>query len=301
MTPYDTDDADTSAADESDVTTPSATSDNAYGPEALATTRDLAERAQRDVERAQERLRSAQAIQRFCAALHNDLEVDHASEALRRIQGASKPLELLRDRSPESAAAIEAIGKNLVPTVEERFAGFVRSFPTAARDAGLELDASSRHPSYTLCDGFLSVQFDKRRLETRITPRDGRRTTLGVDLPVVVGHLKSEVSRLYGRPFDKANVLSAIERAYEAVVNSSEKSPGESVRLKDLVAEMSNDKSFRADEFNIDLSRLVRSDEAEAGRRFQLDHIRDAKDGLLLWQLEQRGYYGYIRIGGSTT
>src|SRR3954463_6415189 len=92
-------------------------------PEALAITRDLAERAQRDVQRVQERLRSTQAIQRFCAAVYNELEGGHTSEALRLIRGGSKPLALLRDRSPESAAAIEAIGKQLLPTVEEAFAG----------------------------------------------------------------------------------------------------------------------------------------------------------------------------------
>jgi hypothetical protein len=278
----------------------------AVGPETLAMTRDLAERAQRDLERVQgdlervqERLRSAQAIQRFCTAVHNELEGGRASQALRLIRDGSKPLDLLRARSPESAAGIEALRETLLPTVEDAFAGLVRSFPRAARDAGLELDASSRHPGYTLCDGFLSVQFQKRRLETRITPRDGRPTTLGIDLPVVIDHLKSEVDRLCGRPFDAAKVLSAIETAYAAVVSSSKKRTGDPVRVKDLVAEMSKDKSFRADEFNIDLSRLVRSD--EVGPRLQLDNSRDAKNGVLLWQLDRRGYYGYIRIGGSTS
>jgi hypothetical protein len=42
------------------------------------------------------------------------------------------------------------------------------------------------------------------------------------------------------------------------------------------------------------LSRLVR-DEFSAGR-IRLDNTRDAKNGLLLWQLEQRGYYGYMRM-----
>jgi hypothetical protein len=265
----------------------------------VAITRDLAERAKKDVERVQERLRSAQAIERFCSALHTELDAEHPSEALRLIRAGANATRLLRDRSPQCAAAVESIADQLAPQVEKAFNALLRSFPSAAQEVALKLDPSSRHPNYTLCDGFLTIKFEKRRLEARIQPRDGRRTTLGVDIPVVIDHLRAEVDRLFGREFDAKAVRGAIEKAYGSVVTAGKQQPGDAIPLKNLISEMAKDKRFRADEFNVDLSRVVRSDKAEWSQ-LQLDHSRDPKNGLLLWQLDQRGYYGYIRIGGDT-
>lgn len=262
----------------------------------VSTTKDLADRAKREVERVQERLRSAQVIERFCTALHSELSAGHPSESLRLIRGGSKAIAALRERSPESADAVEVIGRSMVPEVEGAFAGLLRSFPAAAQEAGLELDRSSRHPSYSLYEGFLTIDFEKRRLETRVQPRDGKRTTLGIDLLVVVAHLRGEVERLFNRPFDAASILGRIEEAYRAIVKDKRRQSGEAVPLKDLLGELGKDRSFHADEFNVDLSRLVRSEDS-SGARLRLDHSRDSKNGMLLWQLEQRGYYGYIRLG----
>lgn len=266
--------------------------------DAVAATADLATRAKRDLERVQEQVRSAQMIEKFCSALEAELRAGHSSEALRVIRGNSKAISALRERSTESAQTIAAIESQLKPEVEAAFAGLIRTFPAAAQEAGLEVDRSSRHPTYTMCDGFITVGFEKRRLETRIQPRDGRRTTLGVDPPVVIEHLRGEVDRLFKRPFAGVAVMGQIEMAYGTIIKEKGRKIGEAVPLKELLAQLSRDKAFRADEFNVDLSRLVRN-EGGGADRIRLDHSRDSKNGLLLWQLEQRGYYGYIRIGGE--
>ena len=52
---------------------------------------------------------------------------------------------------------------------------------------------------------------------------------------------------------------------------------------------------FAADEFNVDLSRLVqRGDLAVEGKRVQLNHTRDRRQGMLLHGLESGGYVGFI-------
>ena len=281
-----------------DVTDTSEPASSAGDP--VAATREIAERARRDVQRTQERLRSAQAIQRFCEALTSELMAGNHSEALRLLRAGKKPLALLRERSPDAAAAVEAIGRQLTALVQEAFGALPRSFPAAIQEAGLKLDPSSRHPRYTLCEGFLTVEFDKHRFETRVQPRDGRRTTLGTDLPVIMRHLRAEVERLFGRESDVEAVLTAIEESYAAAITAAKRHPGEAIPLKELVAELAKDRSFRSDEFNVDLSRLVRS-ELDGRSRIHLDHSRDSRNGILLWQLDQRGYYGYIRVGGSTS
>jgi len=150
-------------------------------------------------------------------------------------------------------------------------------------------------------DGLIEVKFNKPRLEAHVLPRDGRRATLGIDAQPLVTYLVAEVERLTGRSFDPRAFLQRLTAAYRAVLASSTKADGTSVPLKEVVAELAKAKGFKADEFNVDLSRLVR-DEASAGR-IRLENARDPKNGLLLWQLDQRGYYGYIRMedGGDDT
>jgi hypothetical protein len=240
-------------------------------------------------------LRSAQVIDRFCASLDGEISQGHVSESLRLIRASEKPIAALRQRSAESADVIEQMALALAPEVEAAFGALLRSFPAAAKAAGLELDQSSKHPTYTLGEGFLRVEFEKRRLETRIQPRDGKRSTFGIDLPVITTHVRSEVERLFNRPFDARTVMSQIESAYEATVSKKKSTRGENIPIAALTEELARDKSFKADEFNVDLSRLVRAGGGVASR-LHLDNSRDAKNGVLLWQLDQRGYYGYIGI-----
>ena len=265
--------------------------------EAVDVVRGIAERASKDVERLRDRLKTAQQIDRFCGSLRDEMEANHPSQALRVIQANAKALQSLRERSDEAARSIDELAVGLEAQVKQSFGELMRSFPDAVQDAGLELDASSRHPSYSLCDGFIEVDFDKRRIETRIAPRDGRRTSLGIDLPVIVDYLTTEIARLFDRPFDGAATRAALEAAYRQALAAAKKPIGEAVPLRQVIDELSKDKSFRADEFNVDLSRLVRSE--DAGRDLHLDHSRDSKNGVLLWQLDQRGYYGYIRMTGD--
>ena len=63
-----------------------------------------------------------------------------------------------------------------------------------------------------------------------------------------------------------------------------------------MIAELAKNKDFRADEFNVDLSKLVR--DKESAGKVSLDNARDPRNGVLLWELDQRGYYGYIQVEG---
>jgi hypothetical protein len=52
---------------------------------------------------------------------------------------------------------------------------------------------------------------------------------------------------------------------------------------------------FSADEFNVDLARLVGEGRVDIeGRRLHLNHTRNARQGMLLRGMEEGGYVGFI-------
>jgi len=239
------------------------------------------------------RLKDAQHLQLFLAGGAQCLAAGHTAETLRQLAAGDKQLKLLAKHNADAASDVETLRQELHAEVAQRFRELPVRLPAALELVGLKLDPGSRHPSYSILDGLLEIKFDKRKLEARVLPRDGRRTVLPIDLDPLAVHLRAEADRLTGRPFDAKAFLAEVSSAYKRVSRTL-KSSTESIPLKDLVAELATSKDFQADEFNVDLSRLVR-DEFSAGR-IRLDNTRDAKNGLLLWQLEQRGYYGYMRM-----
>lgn len=257
---------------------------------------ELSKEAEKRVSDLQRQLKDAQQLQRFLTVFSNALDAGHPSEAGRVLASHKKQLELLARVDVDTASRIQELASKLRAQVEDRFQDLPREFPRAIQQAGLVLDPSSRHPKYSLLDEFVEVRFDKAKLAATILPRDGRKTMLGVDPDVVSAHVVDEVARLTARPFEPAVFLAKLAAAYQAVRKAAGTSAGENVPLKDLVAELAKDRNFRADEFNVDLSKLVR--DRESAGRVALDNVRDAKNGILLWQLDQRGYYGYIRVEG---
>jgi hypothetical protein len=257
---------------------------------------ELAKQTDNQVTDLQAKLKDQQQIQRFLVSLAERLRDERHSEALKVLATSKKQLELLGKKYPESATQIEALAAELRALAEATVDDLPRTFPAEIQTAGLTLDPSSRHPKYTLLDEFIEVRFNKAKLESTVLPRDGRKIVLGIEPKTVVARLASEVDRLTGRPFEPRTFLSMLSNAYRAVSAEVGAGSGENIPLKQLVAELAKDKDFRADEFNVDLSRFVR--DKESSGKVSLDNARDAKNGVLLWELDERGYYGYIRMEG---
>jgi len=253
------------------------------------------EEAQERVKNLKARVRESQTIEEFLSKITVAQNNGHPSEALRVIRSGPKVVAVIADRERRAGELVAELERTLTARVAEDFKDLLGSFPSAARDAGLPLDATSRHPKYTLAARLVQVDFDKSRLETRVTTPGGRKSFLGIDVPVVVTHLKSELARLNERPFEPEAFVERLRSAYAAAsANTDSKGADGGVRLKAVIDEMGADKSFSLDEFVVDLSKIVQTD--GVGSRIRLDHTRDSAQGLLLWGLEDRGYYGYVRV-----
>lgn len=185
----------------------------------------------------------------------------------------------------------------------------LRRFPAdierACDEAHLKLDSSSRHPRYTIRN-FIRIEVDDDRVQAKITPRDGDRVDIPVDVPAVVQHLVKESTRLFEREFDSTRFLRSLLTAYQAALReeSRENEPrkfGEEIPLRRVIHRMSKNLShFKLDEFNIDLATAIRQDQLTVDdHRLHVGQTRNTRQGMLLHGMEESGYVGFISFRKS--
>jgi hypothetical protein len=279
--------------------------------EYLGQVRQQVATAQAEEEAARRQLTAARRRRNFWERLLATLEADRPAAALlalRREAATSAvgeaPMSAVGQESDTDAGLLETVQAGIERQARVRAATFQRDFPAAMRAAGLTVDIVSRHPSYTVLDGFLRVTVDDDALTARVAPRDGEEVVLGMDVAPLAEAVRREAARLLQRTFDPDVFLRRLRASYEAERQEEARAAGEALPLRRIVARLSKEvRPFAADEFNIDLARLIRSGQTLVdGYRLRVQQTRYAKQGMLLYGLEQGGYTGFIsfeREGGE--
>ena len=255
-----------------------------------------AERTHRQVDLARQQLEHAQMARCFWDDLLASLQRGHFSHALlllRRAAGLIRDIEATDDAAGQQ---LRELHRQLQEHTHYSVMRIAREFPAAARDVDIQIDSTSRHPIYTFKQGFLRLEMDERKLTAKVAPRDGNEVLVGLDLDLVVETIRSEQSRLFEREVDAQSFLRRLNRAYAAVLRTEGRLDGDEVPLRRVTNRLAkNLNHFAADEFNVDLSRLVqRGDLLVDGKRVHLNHTRDPRQGMLLNGLESGGYVGFI-------
>ena len=255
-----------------------------------------AERAHRQVDLARQQIEYAQMARCFWDDLLASLRRGHFSHALLLLRRAA---EFIRDLEATDDAAVQRLRelhRQLQQHTRSSVVNIAREFPAAARDVDIQIDSTSRHPSYTFNQGFLRLEMDERKLTAKVAPRDGNEVVVGLDLDLVVETIRSEQARLFEREVDAQSFLRSLNTAYAAVLRTEGRLDGDEVPLRRVTNRLAkNLNHFAPDEFNVDLSRLVqRGDLFVDGKRVHLNHTRDPRQGMLLNGLESGGYVGFI-------
>ena len=256
--------------------------------------------SRREEQDAKDQLNRASRAREFWRTLYSDLRSEHYAQAVLTIRDEAVNV-MARPASPNEPTMefIREICTFSKSKADVAAKGFLREFPIAVRQAGLEIDESSRHPTYTFEQGFIRVEVEDRALAATILPRDGKRNRIGMDIDAVVSLVGSEISRLFRRKFDASDQRAFLKRlrtAYRAVIKNEQRQYGEDLPLRRVTNRLSkNQKSFSADEFNIDLSLLLKAGQPELeGERLRLSQTRNTSQGMLLHGFEQGGYVGFI-------
>jgi hypothetical protein len=264
----------------------------------LGLIREQAAAAQAREEAARKRLAQARRWRVFWQDLLTLLDAGQPAGALLLLRREADVLQRQVD-DPLPAALLAGVDAGVDQQARAQAAGFEGAFPAALEAGGVTLDATSRHPRYTLGNGFLHVEVDEQQLTAAVRPRDGAEIVLGMDVEPLVETIRREAHRLFERDLDHDAFLRRLWTAYQTVLRDEGRALGEALPLRRIFARLASEaQPYAADEFNIDLARLVRSDHTLLdGHRLQLHPTRRAKQGMLLWGLEQGGYAGFISFG----
>jgi len=255
-----------------------------------------AEWAQRQEDSARAQLIEAERTRKFWEELSKHLSAQNPANVLLVLRSNADYLQKLR----EAEAPINRILKDIELGSETAAAGgaksFGRTFPEAIRQAGIEPDKSSRHPRYTFRQGFIRLEVNDKAFTAKLTPRDGNEILIGMDVGPLVERLVAEEARIFRRQFQPEQLLRSIYTAYLASTKAERRPEGEEVPLRRVTNRLAkNLNRFAADEFNVDLSQLVKSGMLLInGRRMHLNHTRQIRQGMLLHGLEEGGYVGFI-------
>ncbi len=169
-------------------------------------------------------------------------------------------------------------------------------FEEACRSKSLPLDSTSRHPRYSLEDGFFQLEIDEKRYLAKLSNHEGRLAEISADIGAVIELIQREHQRIFGRKFDGKKFLKQIRSQYLALVKKAKQTDGASIPIRHITRRLGkNMKSFRTDEFLVDLSRLVTDGHIEIdGRRLDLQQTKDTREGMLLHGAAGRGYIGFV-------
>ena len=201
----------------------------------------------------------------------------------------------LRKENDEIIPLLELLYRESEVKAKNTVRQFATLFPNACDKAGIQLDKSSRHPNYSIMN-FVQTLVDERKLEVRVKPRNAKSVTLPADIGPLVAHLEMEIKRLFETKRDPKQFLIGLRTAYHAVLREEKKSPGDKLPLRRVANRMSKNRAhLRYDEFNVDLSNIVRSGITKIdNERLQINHTRNTRQGMLLYGLERSGYIGFI-------
>ncbi len=252
--------------------------------------------ARKQEEVARERFQQAERARQFWESLATHLSAGHSAHVLLLLRQADGYVRHLKATSDPISSELEDIRRSAERHARESASAFGREFPDLVRKAGLEIDSTSRHPRYTLKQGFLRVEIDDRDYTARIIPRDGEETVMGMDVVPLVEKIKAEITRIFDRQFQPDALLKSIYTAYIAALRAEGRQEGEEVPLRRVTSRLAkNLKRFAADEFNVDLARLIKSGQLTINnKRMHLNHTRNQRQGMLLHGLEEGGYLGFL-------
>jgi hypothetical protein len=258
--------------------------------------KENANRARLQLELARQQLEHAQRARAFWDDLLASLQRGHSAHALLLLRREAEFLRDLQATDGETVQRLRNLGSEFRERTQSSVGRIAREFPPAARDAGIQIDSTSRHPTYTFHQGFVRLEMDERNFTAKVAPRDGNPIDFGLDVSLVVEIIRSEHARLFERQIDPQAFLRSLHTAYTAVLRAEGRSEGDEIPLRRVTNRMAkNLNRFAADEFNIDLSLLVQRGELVVdGKRVHLNHTRDQRQGMLLHGLESGGYVGFI-------
>ena len=242
-------------------------------------------------------------------------------EDLKTFRNRSLPLHIksLCDREKEFLKALRGKNHPAITAIEDlyrdmnsRSGSVIREIPSdlekLAKSSGLALDFSrSLHPKYYFeLGGFIEVEVQDKKLEAKVSTREGILAKLPADAAAIIDVVKQEKKRLFERSFTGSRLLADMRIAYSSAIKTKKAAEGDPIPLRtvhDIMTRKIKDrKGYKSDEFLVDLSKLVIEGPGETkGYRFELQQTKDTQEGMLLLGEAGRGMVNLLIFKQANT
>jgi hypothetical protein len=134
------------------------------------------------------------------------------------IEKKSDFFKKLRVSNSEAAKIFEEIYIIAKKTVPEELRRFPGTFEKACNDMGLDIDRTSRHPHYKVCQGFLEVEVLESSEEIRISDREGTLQKIPCDIGALIENLQQENKRIFQRKVKPQDFLNRLYKEYKTIL-----------------------------------------------------------------------------------
>ena len=163
------------------------------------------------------------------------------------------------------------------------------------KEAGYVLDQESRHPKYSLKNGFFKIEINNKSLMATLYDYEGKLAKFPADIQNVVNYIKIEHKRIFDKKFDGIKFLQLLRNQYIEIIKNENRIDGDAIPIRNIPLFDKKNKKFRSDESIVYLSHLVKKGPYEIeNRQLDLQQTKDTDKGILLFGAASRGYIGFI-------
>lgn len=258
--------------------------------------RELHAQAKADAQRLKTEAEAAAQDEKTWANIHNFLDKGWTLHLLALLEKEAPRLKRMRTDNHPAIPTIEDAYRRAKEERNRIFRRFPSLLEEAFANSGLSIDPTSRHPKYTMENGFFRLEIDEKKGIARLLDHEGRLAETPADIQAIVETVRKERQRIFERKYNAKKFLQSLRTQYKAVIRKEKQPDGSSVPIRHITRRLGkNVKGFRTDEFLVDLSRLAQDGPFEIdGRRLDLQQTKDTNQGMLLHGAAGRGYVGFI-------
>ncbi|MDI3484804.1 MAG: hypothetical protein PWQ50_24 [Methanolobus sp.] len=257
---------------------------------------EFLETAQNEMIEAQKRLEDAKNSVAIFEKVLEYNQKEWSFHLLQLIEDKKNYFDKIKEDNPGISEIVEKTYEDSKKETNNILRRFPSYFEKACSKNNLDIDSTSRHPRYKVCQSFLEVEVLEKSKKARISDREGTLETIPCDIDAVIKLLKTHNERLFGREFDPNFFLNLLYTKYKTLIKNEKMIEGDFLPIRKITTNLGkNIKGFRTDEFLVDISKLLKKGELEIdGNRLDFQHTKNSKQGMLLHGLESRGYIGFI-------
>ena len=168
----------------------------------IATITELSDAARRRSKELKESLGEAIRIEKFWTTLGEHMDRDWPLHVLSLMDENTELLTNLRKQSNDAIPHLVEIYKKVTTEAKEHRSRFPIELDNVFHEAGVEIDADSRHPKYYMRDKFFTLEINDKKQTARLSDMEGKLAEFLADVGAALEIFQKHDTRIFARKFN---------------------------------------------------------------------------------------------------